>query len=590
MTVSPPEGSLAARADVRDDPFTIAVLEDALTAIGDEMFVTTQRTSQTPLVYEVLDFCVGVTDAVGNLVSQGNGVTLFLATLTSAARSVLEKFPSSTYQSGDVFITNDPYGGGGTHPSDMTLVMPVLWDDRLVGFTLNKAHWIDVGGKDPGTVSTDTTDIYQEGLQLPCVRLFAGGAVNEALIDVIRANVRFPDLAIGDLFAQVAAVRVGAARLERLCEKYGVDLVHRAMRQRFERASTLARQELAKLPAGTYEASDLVESPTGPLPITVRVTVTSERLLCDFTGTHGELGFSQNLSRTGLDSAARLVFKAITDPETPLSDGSFEALEIVCPPRTMFTAERPAPISAYWETLSRASDLIWKALAPVIPHRLTAGHFLSVSAEVIVGTHHETGEPFILFEPNAGGWGAGLGIDGERGLVGLGDGETYILPVEVAEHQYALHVEQYAYNVAGGGAGAGKWRGGAGIVKDYRLLCDEATVSGFVGRHEYPPWGVAGGREGSINAIHLIRGKEAEPWVGGMFSREPIALGDVVRIITGTGGGWGDPLERDPALVAWDVREEFVSLQEAEEVYGVLVDSETFEVAGVTAARRERAR
>jgi N-methylhydantoinase B len=431
-------------AVVRDDPFTVAVIEDALTAIGDEMFVTTQRTSQTPLVYEVLDFCVGVTDPDGNLVSQGNGVTLFLATLTAAARSVLEKFPPSGYKPGDIFITNDAYGGGGTHPSDMTLVMPVLVDDRLVGFTLNKAHWIDVGGKDPGTVSTDTTDIFQEGLQLPCVRLFAGGSLNEAVLDVIRANVRFPDLATGDLYAQVAAVRVGAARLEHLCAKYGVDLVHRAMRQRFDRSATLARAELAKLPPGTYDAEDFVESPDGPLPIRVSVTVSADTLVCDFTGTHGELGFSQNLTRTGLDSAARLVFKAITSPDTPLSDGSFEALEVICPPRTMFTAERPAPISAYWETLSRASDLIWKALAPVIPHRLTAGHFLSVSAEVIVGTHLETGEPFILFEPNAGGWGAGLGLDGERGLVGVGDGETYILPVEVAEHQYALRVEQYA--------------------------------------------------------------------------------------------------------------------------------------------------
>ena len=583
------ESEQTARPGDGRDAFTMAIVEEALLAVGDEMFVTTQRTSQTPLIYEVLDFCVGVTDANGLLVTQGNGITLFLGTMGGAVQSVVEKFGVESLRDGDVFITNDPYGGGGTHPSDQTLVMPVLHEGELVGFTCNKAHWIDMGGKDPGTVSTDTTEIYQEGLQLPCVKIFDAGILVDAVLDIIRANVRIPSIATGDLYAQVAAVRLGAARIQTLCQKYGVDVVREAMDRRLQHGAELARLELSKLPSGVYEAEDWIEGEVrggGPYRIRVSVNVTPTALVCDFTGTAPELTGPLNCSRPALLSACRLIFKALTSPDAPLSDGSFAALEVVCPSRTLFTAERPAPISAYWETLVRASDLVWKALASIVPHRLTAGHFLSVTAELIVGKHVDTGDLFILFEPNAGGWGAGVGKDGERGLVAIGDGDTYILPVEVAEHQYGLLVEQYAYNVTE--AGAGRWRGGEGIVKDYRITCDGATVSGFVGRHEYPPWGVEGGHDGSVNAIDLIPADGSSPRSLGMFSRIPVENGDIVRILTGSGGGWGDPLERDPDFVAADVREGFVSVATAESIYGVVIDPETFEVRSLTPARDGR--
>jgi N-methylhydantoinase B len=568
------------------DPFVLEIIQDSLVAIADEMFVTTQRTSQSTIVYEVLDFAVGLTDARGNLITQGNGVTLFLSTLGDAARTVLAKFGPDRIAEDDIFVTNDPYTGGGTHLSDVTLIMPVFHDGELLAFAGNKAHWTEVGGRDPGSVATDTTEIYQEGLQLPCLKIFDRGEPNEALFDVIRANVRVPDMSVGDLHAQAASIRLAARRFGELCEKYTTELVQAAVERTLEHSAELARIELAKLPRGVFEATDWLdrdETGGGPYEIRVKVTISEDRFVCDFTGTHPQLSNSMNCSRTGLESAARVIYKAIVGHATPLSEGTFEPLEVICPPGTVFTAERPAATSIYWEVLIRCTDLVWKALAPVVPDRATAGSFISICADLIAGTHPDTGELFILFEPNSGGWGAGVGQDGQRGLVSIGDGETFMIPVEVAEMKYGVMVDQYAFNVTG--AGAGKWRGGEGVVRDYRLTADTATATSTCGRYEFPPWGVEGGLEGSRNELQIIYDDSRPPRSFGMISRHPIRRGDVVRILTGTGGGWGDPLEREPELVAADVRNGFVKIEAARDVYGVVVDADTFRPTGVTAAR-----
>jgi N-methylhydantoinase B len=570
------------------DPFVLEIIQDSLIAIADEMFVTTQRTSQSTIVYEVLDFAVGLTDADGSLITQGNGVTLFLSTLGDAARTVLGKFGREGIADGDIFITNDPYTGGGTHLSDVTLVMPIFYDGELLAFAGNKAHWTEVGGRDPGSVATDTTEIYQEGLQLTCLKIFDRGTPNDALFDVIRANVRVPDMSIGDLHAQAASVRLAARGFAELCEKHTTELVKAAIERTLEHSAELARLELAKLPQGVFEATDWLdrdEQGGGPYEIRVKVHITEEAFVCDFTGTHPQLATSMNCSRAGLESACRVIFKAIIGPSAPLSEGTFERLKVICPPGTVFTCERPAATSIYWEVLVRSTDLVWKALATVIPERATAGHFVSICADLIAGLHPETGELFILFEPNAGGWGAGVGQDGQRGLVSIGDGETFMIPVEVAEMKYGVVVDQYAFNVTG--AGAGKWRGGEGIVRDYCLTAETGTVTATCGRHEYPPWGADGGSDGSRNELQLIYADSRPPRSVGMVSRQPIVRGDVVRILTGTGGGWGNPLERDPDRVASDVRNGFVAIEDARNVYGVIVDPVTLRPAGST---EERAR
>lgn len=557
------------------DTFTLEIIEDSLVAICDEMFATVRRTAQSTIIYEVLDLAVGLTDQDGRLITQGNGVPFFLGVIDQAVREILKKHSTSDMASGDVFVTNDPYESG-THLSDVTVVAPIFSDGELVAFAANKAHWIDVGGKDAGSVSTDATEIFQEGLQFPCVHLFRADVPEASVFDVIRANVRTPDMSMGDLLAQVASVRVAARRFSELSDKYGVTTVKTAISRMIDHSSQLVMLALARLPAGVYRAADWIDDDglgSGPVQICVAVTIAPTSFVCDFTGTSAQLSSPMNCSRSALVSACRVMFKAVTGPRTGLSEGSFEGLEVICPPRTVFTAERPAAVSTYYEVLCRVSDLIWKALAQALPENLSAGHFSSVAADLIVGKGADDGL-FILFEPTAGGWGAGIDKDGERGVFCISDGDTYSIPVEVAETKYGVRVGQYALNVGPGGAG--RWRGGEGVIRDYEITSESATVTGIFTRHDFAPWGVDGAQDGSRNEVRVIPSDGGKSISRGTLARYPLKRGDVVRIATASGGGWGDPLTRLPDLVVSDVRNGFVTVAEARDTYGVLVDPDTF--------------
>lgn len=567
------------------DPFSLEIVQEGLLAIADEMFATTQRTSQSTIIYEVLDFAVGMTDANGGLITQGNGVTLFLGTLGEGVRATVERFGDDISE-GDIFVTNDPYSGGGTHLSDVTVLMPVFFKGELVCFAINKAHWTEVGGRDPGSVATDTLEIYQEGIQLPCVKLYERGEPNLTVFDLIRINVRVPDMSIGDLYSQVASVRLATRRFQELGSKYGIDLVKASIEQMRRRTANLTRKELARLPEGTFEAEDWIDADQygGPYRIAVKVTIDKDSFFCDFTGSAAQMNTPMNCTRTALNAAVGLIFKSLTTPSLPLNEGSFECIEVSCPDDTVFTASRPAPVSLYWEALVRVSDLVWRALAEAMPKRATAGHFLSLCCDLIAGNHPDTDELFILFEPNAGGWGAGEGKDGERALVSIGDGETYMIPIEVAEQKYGVRVDQYALNTTSDGSG--KWRGGEGIVKDYRVTADSVTVTGIIARHDFPAWGAAGGSQGARNKIEFIFADGRPTEMTGMISRRELLKDDVIRITTGSGGGWGNPLERDPEMVADDVRNGFITREDAAGVYGIELDPETLEVTALTPPRQ----
>lgn len=561
------------------DPFTLEIIKEGLVAIGDEMFVTMQRTSMSTIIYEVLDYATGLTDAQGRLITQGNGVTLFLGTLDFGVRSVLTKFGAENLKPGDIYITNDPYSGGGTHLSDVSIIAPIFHDGRLVAFAANKGHWTEVGGMAAGSWTTNSTEVYQEGLQFPCVKLFDRGEPIQSLIDLIRANVRTPDMTIGDMYAQVASMRIAERRFREMCDKYGVDLVLRGIDALLDYSEVLTRQELKKLPDGVYEAVDFIDDDGighGPFEVRVKVTIEGDHIVCDFSGTHEQVPGPVNCARTGLHSAARAVLMALTDPSIPANEGCFRALQVVCPDGTIFTCRRPAPVSTYWETMLYAADLIWKAMAPVLPDRLPAGHFLSVCGTVIAGPHPETGELFLLVEPQAGGWGAGASKDGENGLVCVGDGETYIIPVEVCETRYGVMVDQFAFDITEGGAG--KFRGGRGLVRDYRITAEEAWFTGTFGRFKYLPWGMQGGAQGSRNYTKILFADGREPDIFGKTAQYRLKRGDVARLVTGTGGGYGNPWERPVEKVQSDVKDGYITLEQAERDYGVVLDPATLQV------------
>lgn len=573
---------MTAMSQVKVDPFTIEIVKDSLIAIGDEMFHALARTSMSPIIYEVLDYASGLTDAKGQLLTQGNGVTGFIGMLTFMVKETLNKFGEEELKEGDIIIINDSYVGGGSHLSDVGLVMPIFHEGKLVAFSANKAHWTDVGGKDPGSFSNDATEIYQEGLQFPCVKLFDEGKLNQSVLDIIKVNIRFPDLSIGDLWAQVAALRTGEKRVKELCEKNGAEVVQASIDHHLDHGEQMARKELAKLPKGEFYAEDFVDDDgfgNGPFQIKVKVTITDDKFICDFRGSHPQVPGPVNCTYTGLVSAVRTIFLAATNPSQDVNDGVFRPLEIITDPKSILAAERPAPVSIYWESMQGGADLVWQALAPYLPERLSAGQLLSVCAVTLSGDHHETNEPFLIVEPSAGGWGAAQGQDGARGQFCIGDGETYNVPVEVAETRYGVMIDEYSLRTDG--AGAGEFIGGAGVTRAYRAMTDKQFVSATFGRNKYLPWGLNGGEQGSPNEFTIEKADSEKDGPFGIYPRYPLNKDDVVKLMTATGGGYGEPKKRPSKQVARDVKNEYITIEQAKEVFGVIINEATFEVDGL---------
>lgn len=564
MTVAPRDA-----ADSHADAFTREIVRNKLLAIAREMGVVLARTSMSPIVYEVLDFACGITDGAGRVIAQDNGLCLFTGTFRPQVESVLAKFPLAAMQPGDVFMTNSPYGGG-THNADVALIQPIFADGRPIAFGISVTHWTEIGGKVLGSLPPDGTEIFQEGLQFPQLRLYRAGVRNEEIVELIRANVRLPVMSLGDLNAGVAAVRIAEQRLGEVVARYGLPVVLETFEAILDHGEALARAALARIPAGVYEAADVIDgdgNSEAPIPVRVRVTVGGGELIADFSGTSPQTGGPINCARGALMSACKTIFKAITAPQAPSNEGLFRPFRLIAPEGTVFTAVRPAPTGWYFEASAYATELIWKALAEVVPERLSAGSYLSLCGAYIGGTT-PAGDYWLLPGPQEGGWGAGRDVDGESGLIATTDGDTYNYPVEVVETVYPLTVERCALNVEAGG-GAGRRRGGFGTIREYRI---ENPTGGFLlaslGRSVHAPWGMAGGEGGSPNYYEVAR-TTGERVRGGRVTSLPLAAGDVVRVATGNGGGWGDPRERAPELVRADVADGYITAAEARAVHGV---------------------
>ncbi|MEM2818910.1 MAG: hydantoinase B/oxoprolinase family protein, partial [Nitrososphaerota archaeon] len=443
---------------------------------------------------------------------------------------------------------------------------------------LNKGHWSEVGGMHFGSWTSDSTEIYQEGVQFPCIRLYREGKPNKDVIDIILENSRLPLHTLGDMEAQAASMKVAARRIEKLIEKYGIENVKNAMEKIIDDGYKLALLNLKKLPKGVFEAEDYLDDDgltDEPVYVRVKVTITDEEFLADFTGS-GSVKGSIASPYPATVSGVRETYMAVTDPHVDLNGGYFKPLKVIAPEGSAFNPVKPAPTSTFWEAMSYSTDLVWKALAPHVPDKLTAGHFLSILATILGGIDERTGEPFAIVEPQAGGWGAGYDMDGESGLVACGDGETYIASNEVYEKHMPILVERYCLNTESG-TGHGKFRGGFGVIKDYRVLCSEASFTVSIGRNKFPPWGVAGGMNGTPNYCVIFKQGE-EPKIVRKVAAVKLKRGDMVSLRSGGGGGWGDPLERDPELVRMDVKNEYITIETAREIYGVVLDPKTLEI------------
>ena len=552
------------------EKFTLEIIQDALVAAGDEMFQTLQRTSMSPIIYESLDYAVGITDIKGELLAQGNGVTAFLAALDSVVSATLEKFNGeNSLQEGDIIIANTPYAGGGTHLSDVSVIYPVFYKKELVAFTVNKAHWTELGGTFPGSVSTVATEIYQEGLHFPFIKIKSEGKINDAIIDLIKGNVRLPESTLGDLYAGIAATEVGAKRVLSIIEKYGLETYKKAKNDFLDYGERMCIEALKEIPNGIYEGETTIEDNgfgEGPFPIKAKITVTDTEFIADFNGSHPQVKGATNLSFSGLVTGCRSLFKAITTPQMDANGGSFRPMKVICEPGTIVSAEAPSAVSVYYEVLITSIDLIWKILAPLIPDRLPAGHMRSVCATFISGIHPDTNQFYIQAEPLAGGWGASATHDGNRGQLSCGSGESYNIPIEIREMRYGIQVEQYAFHNEGGGYG--EFQGGNGQYLDYKIVSDGAHVTAAFLGEKTKTWGMKNGHDGSYNYFMIIK-KDGSKERHSLGTNIYLEKGDIVRCATATGGGYGNPKNRPKAQVLLDVKNEYITKEEAKEFYNL---------------------
>ncbi len=469
---------------------------------------------------------------------------------------------------GDIYVTNDPYHGG-THACDFAIIRPIFQGSRLVAYALNVAHWVDVGGAVPGSLPPDATSSFQEGLRLSRIRLARGDVINDEIVRIIRENTRLPDIAMGDLNAQIATVRIAETRIGEMLERYGANLLTASFGAIIEGSALRSRATIRQLADGVYRAEDVIDGDgvtSGPIHVQVRITIEGDQVEVDFTGCPPAVAGPINCGAGALQSAVKSVFKAMVAPQEPSNEGWFQPLTIKAPNGTIFTAEKPSPTGWYYEGSVQASELVWKALASHMPERFSAGSYSSLCVIYLSG-RSATGEEFIHIEPTHGGWGASEDEDGANALISLTDGDTYNYSIELLEAKFPVRVRRYDFNVEGG-VGGGRFRGGFGVVRDYEILADKTMLTGSFGRSETPPWGAEGGRDGSVNRFEVIEAGTGKVTSYGRLSERTLMKGDVVRIITGGGGGWGDPALRARDAIDRDLRNELITLDDARSIYG----------------------
>jgi N-methylhydantoinase B len=524
------------------------------------MFAALRRTAMSAIIYEVLDAGTAVTDARGELASSGAGIPSFVGVLDKAVKRIIEL--NDDIRPGDVFATNDPFYGGVTHLNDVVLAMPVFAGGELVAWTANIAHWNDVGGMVPGSISNEATEVFQEGLRLPAVKLISGGEPIRSVMEIMKVNSRLPDFLQGDMWAGIAAARVGERRLVELVERYGLDTFLAALDEFMALGERVARRALAELPHGRFS---LAEEQDDGAVYRVTVEITDDGFVVDLRDSPDQDHGPRNVSRDGAVIAAQIVLMNLADPHGTANAGYFRPLKVLTLPGSVFDPRPGAAFAIYYEVRIRLYDLIWRCLAPHVGDRLPAGSFASICGTFIGGRHPDTGRHFTIVEPQVGGWGASAFADGNSAMFSGFHGDTFNCPAEVAEARYGLYVDRLQLNDAPGGEG--EHRGGNGIVVDYRVRADGCFFTCAYTRNKHLPWPQASGREGSPNYAEVIRTDGTVQEFAVVTALE-VNEGDIIRLHTGNGGGYGDPARRPRERVAEDIAAGLLTAERAKEVYG----------------------
>ncbi len=567
------------------DPITREIMQNALASAADEMAMALYRTAYSTIVRDCLDYSTSLCNADGEMIAQGITIPLHLGSVPFAMETLFKKFDGDIHP-GDVFILNDPFDGG-MHIPDIFIVKPIFWDEERVGFAVSTAHHLDLGGRLPGSSACDNTEIFQDGFRIPWLKLYREGEPDESIFTLLRANVRVPQMAIGDLRAQLAACHIGERAIHTLIQRYGVDTFTTCANSLIDYTERLVRAEIASWPNGSHTFTDYMDSDGvggPPVRLTVTITVDGDTLTADFTGTSPQVRGAINNTLSFTASVVALCVRSVLQEDIPNTAGMFKPLKIIAPAGTVVHGVMPAASSMRGITGFRLADTVFGALAGLLPDQvLAAGE--GGNSLVIIGGQREDRTPYVYYELMSGTWGARPDRDGIDGLCNPANVASNI-PIEQAESEYPVHIERYGYVTDSGGAG--KFRGGLGLEREWRLLSGEAHLAIRSDRRDHLPYGLYGGKQGrgSINVLHHTDGEEEV--LQTMISTSMKADERIYHRQAG-GGGWGDPLQRPPTDVARDVKNGKVSLEAAREAYGVVLDKTTLGVdeAATTALREQ---
>lgn len=570
------------------DPFLLEVLRNAFDTIAEEITLTIIRTAYSQIVRDSLDFSTALCDARGRTLAQGVCTPMHLGSFHDALLNMVRELGDDIHED-DYYIMNDPYAAEGQHLPDIYVVKPVFVEGKLKGWSTTLAHHSDVGGIVAGSNALGATEIWQEGLRLPVLKLVDKGKRNETLWKIIGLNVRTPELVHGDLQAQMAACATGARGMQKLYARYGEEVIDQAIEDLNDYTRRLAEAEISDIPNGTYRFTDHIDGiGDDPEPIVFQVAVTVEdaRIIVDWTGSSLQVEGGVNSTFPFTKACAYAALRSVMRADIPNCHGFTDVVEVRAPEGTVVRPVSPGPCGARGITGYRMIDCLFGALAQAVPDRVTADGSGGSTLPTISGMHG--GRPYIFCETAMGTWGAGAESDGQEGVPHIGANQSNV-PVEMIEAAYPLRIERYGFVTDTGGPG--KHRGGLAIERDYKVLSETAMLNVRSDKRAYPPHGLFGGNDGAPS-MNVLQSGEKERVLPVLLS-EPVRMnkGDVFRHRMASGGGYGRALDRDPQDVLNDVILGKVTVEGASRDYKVVIanDGDVLSVdAAATAAAREK--
>jgi N-methylhydantoinase B len=564
------------------DPITFEVIKNGLDSIADQMALVLMRSAYSPIVRDSLDYSTAICDRDGRMVAQGLTTALHLGSFPFAMRNLVQRW-GGRMKPGDVFLFNDPYGSGGMHLPDIYVIKPVFYEGAVEGYATALVHHTDVGGITPGSIAVHATEIFQEGIRLPLLKLYDAGAPNETLLAILEANVRVPKKVLGDLRAEVAGVTRGEQGLLELLERYGAPTLGRYLGEMHAHAERMMRSELRKLPKGEYRFVDhidgLGETPE-PIRFEVAVRIAEDSVTVDWTGTSKQVKAAINAPGPFIYSATYLGFRCLAGAGIPNAEGYMRPIEVVAPKGTIVNPAPPAAANARGIVGFRAFDAVLGALAQAVPDRIPAAGEGGATNFSVGGAVE--GVPYVFAETLLGAWGGRPGRDGIDGAANLAANQSN-QPIELIEADNPVEITHYGFVPDSGGPG--KHRGGLAIYRGYRFTAESGLLTFRSDRRAHLPYGVSGGAPGTpcLNVLGGDGGRRLLP-VLPMQGYEVEAGDTFVHVLAGA-GGYGDPLARDPALVLDDVLDEKFSVGYARAVYGVVIRDDAVDEAATKRAR-----